>query len=270
MNDKIRHFESSECRRIQGLLDDFLADELSIETNQSILSHLEDCSLCGQERQRRERLKLTLRTSWNALTSPSPLKSKIEHDTLSPYRLLPFPFRLAATLLITLVGAALFLTLTGQLQLDETQLQAVDHYRFAVQDHLECKGRPLSADESILRISGLIEQNYPAYQFAGAMDCDVGEASFTHYMFRNSNSAELLSVLIEEHEEDQTLPERGKRLDLGDLTLRRVQEGSVALVSLETEHHFLYMIGDGFSSQEFAVLTERVAPSLKSALLAVG
>jgi len=123
MNDKISHFESGECRRIRGLLDDFLADELSIETNREILSHLEGCTLCGQEQQRRERLKRILKTSWNSLASPSPLKSIIEHDTLSSYRLLSLPFGLAAALLITLVGGALLLTLTGQLQLNETQVR---------------------------------------------------------------------------------------------------------------------------------------------------
>jgi len=76
--------------------------------------------------------------------------------------------------------------------------------------------------------------------------------------------------MIEKHEENQTLPERGRSLDLSDLALHRVQEGSTTLVSLQTKHHFLDMVGDGVSSKEFALLTERIAPSLRIALLEVG
>ena len=74
---KVRVFESKECGRIQKLMDHFLAGELTVESNQEILLHLEDCSTCRQEEKSRVEARRILSEGWVSQPTPPDLEDKI-------------------------------------------------------------------------------------------------------------------------------------------------------------------------------------------------
>ena len=50
-----------DCRAFKELLDSFLSDELTVETNHAILWHAERCIACRAEMGARQRLRVLLR-----------------------------------------------------------------------------------------------------------------------------------------------------------------------------------------------------------------
>jgi hypothetical protein len=54
---------SPECQRIRELMDSYLSEELSVETNHEVLRHLATCEACAGEAQRRLRLRRMLSQS---------------------------------------------------------------------------------------------------------------------------------------------------------------------------------------------------------------
>ena len=51
---------STECRHIRELMDSYLSEELSVETNHVVLRHVAECPTCGEEFRRRQRLRTLL------------------------------------------------------------------------------------------------------------------------------------------------------------------------------------------------------------------
>jgi hypothetical protein len=51
---------SANCREIRELLDSYLSEELSVETNHAVLHHLATCSACADEARRRQRVRRLL------------------------------------------------------------------------------------------------------------------------------------------------------------------------------------------------------------------
>ena len=80
-----------------------------------------------------------------------------------------------------------------------------------------------------------------------ALAQDLVQETFTHYLFRGGSG--ILSVIIERHGANETLPRRGSALTLADLTLRSVNEGPVAVASMDAAGYSAHVIGNGFSRQ---------------------
>ena len=51
---------SAECRDVRELMDSYLSEELSVETNHAVLRHVAECPACGEELRRRQRLRALL------------------------------------------------------------------------------------------------------------------------------------------------------------------------------------------------------------------
>jgi Putative zinc-finger len=51
---------STDCREIRELLDSYLSEELSVETNHAVLHHLATCPACADEVRRRQRVRRLL------------------------------------------------------------------------------------------------------------------------------------------------------------------------------------------------------------------
>lgn len=109
---KVSQFESKECRRVQKLLDHFLAGELAVETNQEILLHLEHCSVCREEENSRMRVRQVLKDSWNSQPVPSDLKEKITGGLVSKSSALPVFLCLVAGLFLLAIALGILMLLS--------------------------------------------------------------------------------------------------------------------------------------------------------------
>jgi len=266
---KIKKLERVECTQVKRLLDDFLSDELSIETNRQILAHLEFCTDCSEEREQRAGIRSALKHAWESVSAPATLQQQIKEATSRKQISLSIPLRIAAAFLITVLSVAAYFSLVENDVFHLTEVQVVDHYRQIAFDHLRCTGRPAGDSPLALHQEELEAQlgRLPgAYNLVGIMDCDVEGASFVHYVFRGG--AGLLSVMLEARDETQILPAKGATVNIAGSEVRMIREGPLVVASLATPDYFVYIVGDGFDSEGTIELTEQLLPPVQEALIA--
>jgi hypothetical protein len=75
--NKVSVLEPKDCKRIQKLLDCFLAGELTVESNQESLQHLEHYSTCRAEERSRLEARRLLVEGWNSKPVPLDLKDQV-------------------------------------------------------------------------------------------------------------------------------------------------------------------------------------------------
>ncbi len=264
---EIKRLQPLECRQVRKLLDDFLSDELSVEVSRQILSHLDGCPGCCEEKSQRVELRELLRQAWNAVDAPPALAETIRTLVTEEGRPVSW-LRLAAGFVLGLIGlAALVFALTW---FAGTKSLAVDHFAAVIQDHLRCSGKPvetqdLPVDPNYPRLRQAIETMPQGYSLVGVMECHVGEARFLHYLFRGENGA-LLSVMLEPRQPGHRLTRRGDSVKVVDLQARTVEMGPVTVTGTQLSAYFVYLVGDGLDRRESLLLAERLMPILQELL----
>ena len=71
------NFKEAACKRIRPQLDNYLSNELSVETNHEVMKHLEACAACSQELEARMRVKNLVRRAVQSETAPPVLRQRI-------------------------------------------------------------------------------------------------------------------------------------------------------------------------------------------------
>jgi len=71
------NFEDGHCKRIRSYLDSYLNNELLVETNHEVLTHLEMCEACSRSLQDRARLKVQLKRAVMQEYAPAALRERI-------------------------------------------------------------------------------------------------------------------------------------------------------------------------------------------------
>src|SRR5437016_5987005 len=72
------NFEPNDCSKVREFMDSYLSDELLVETNQQILSHLNKCERCVAIMEDRKRVRHLLRRAIDHQEIPAGLEQKIK------------------------------------------------------------------------------------------------------------------------------------------------------------------------------------------------
>ncbi|MFQ5929535.1 MAG: anti-sigma factor family protein [Acidobacteriota bacterium] len=269
---KVSQFESKECRRVQKLLDHFLAGELAVETNQEILLHLEHCSVCREEENSRMRVRQVLKDSWNSQPVPSDLKEKISGGLVSKSSALPVFLRLVAGLFLLAIALGVLMLLSPSVGEKTGTVMAFDHSPEAAQDHLNCSGQlppptaVLPLDPVAVSMQQALKEVDDSYQLIETRLCEVGDVHFVHYAFEGRGRR--MSLILEEKSNHQHLVVRGDAPEkvLHGVEVILLQRDSLSLAYLETPNYFVYLISEEREPNQTFQLTEKIIPSLKAAL----
>ncbi len=268
----VTDFESRECRRVRKLLDDFLTGELTVETNQEILAHLEHCPACRQEKNLREEVRRTVRSAWNSQVVPSGLEGKILNNLTGRRFSMTMFMRMAAGLLLVVLalsGSLLWLSSDHQSSLLDG---VIDHYDQVVQDHLNCSGEPAPSglplpldDVESDAVRALQAAGHP-FQLIATNLCRLGDARFFHYVFGDSSGH--LSLVLEQRSEGQRLSREGAEIErfINGMKAVCLRRGSVSLVSVESPNYFVYLASETSELQQTLELADGILSSLKVAL----
>jgi anti-sigma factor RsiW len=93
---------NSGCQHVREVMDSYLAEELSVETNHEVLRHLGGCPDCAAELKRRQRLRALLSQALDVTTAPEQATARItqalDRERHSWRRVAPFA-GIAATLI---------------------------------------------------------------------------------------------------------------------------------------------------------------------------
>ncbi len=74
------NFEDGHCTRIRSYLDSYLNNELMVETNHEVLTHLETCGACSRSLEERARLKAQVKHAVMQEYAPAALRERIASD----------------------------------------------------------------------------------------------------------------------------------------------------------------------------------------------
>lgn len=74
------NFEDGQCKRVRSYLDSYLNNELMVETNHEVLTHLEECDACARSLEDRARVKAQLKRAVMQEYAPAALRARIGND----------------------------------------------------------------------------------------------------------------------------------------------------------------------------------------------
>jgi anti-sigma factor RsiW len=267
-------FESKDCGRIQKLLDHFLAGELTVETNQEILLHLENCSTCRQEEKSRLEARRVLSKGWVSQPIPPDLEDKIVKGLEAKQGPLPASLLRAAGFFLMVLGLGAALLFFPWLGENGGALMAGTHYDQIVGDHLHCSGHQTPA-ESVMPLDSVqpsleaaLHEMGESYQLVAIRLCRVGEVALIHYVFEGEGRS--MSLLLEEKSNLQHLALQGDEparvLDGMKVILLEEDQALITLAGLETSDYFVYLVSEEEEPGQTFQLAEELIPSLKAAL----
>ena len=265
-------FEAGDCGQVAGLLDDFLSDELAQQVNRQVANHIASCPVCREERERRDRLRESLRKSWNGLQAPAALAEQVravlgDEEFTEPAASPTLSWwKMAAAVLLAVVGLSVVFLIQSRHGVERGAGQVVDHYAAVIEDHLNCTGHPadpdtLPLDPEYPRLRQALDRLPEGYVLVGVMECQVRDASFIHYLFRGDGGV-LLSLMLEPRELGQSLAVRGVEDRLQGVRILSFSEGELALAGLEIPGFFVYLIGDHFDQERVVQVAEDLFPAL--------
>ncbi|HSR67352.1 MAG TPA: zf-HC2 domain-containing protein [Acidobacteriota bacterium] len=259
-------YQPKDCSRTLQLLDDFIAGELSVESNRDLLSHLESCSACTAERQSREETRQSVRRAWESQPVPEGLQERILDGLDSPPGMMRYLSRAAALLIATLALYALW-------QFYPLSVEAVDHYYQALRDHFKCSSDPGEHGQLPVLPSnpawGEALAELPGeYSLGMAHFCQAEGVSFIHYPFLTRDGEHRISIVLEVRRDGQQLASREDlaRQVIASLDVNVFNHPEATVIAAEDEDFFIYLVSEDTDQELLAAWTEALMPRLKSLL----
>jgi len=268
------------CQQFRKLIDSYVSDELLIETNHDVLTHLENCADCRNElaacREQRTRLAVAVRNSSDLRIDPAfavRLREDLRQAALTPSlweQIWTFkaPFVAAAVVGVVLVFAigVLFVfkkpsdgnySLTASAISEMVNLAVGDHENCAIHFALKEKPIPLAvAAEKYGRFyDGLDKTVADAlktgdYKFVEAHSCVYEGQRFAHIVLKHGDK--VVSILVTRTDTvEQTSP-----TTLG-------QFGGYQTASSLGTHYAFFVISD-LPEQENLTLANDLSPAIAS------
>ncbi len=229
------NFNEAVCKQIRTQLDHYLSNELSVETNQEVMKHLEACAACSQELEARMRVKNLVRRAVQSETAPPALRQQIEgriRASESLFSFMPFSPRwalAAAAAVVVVLGGVMALRWRTNRLYDDAGAQA--EYIRAVSarlprvetvglaDHLHCavfrrfpKEYPAEAvaaqqlgPQFVQLVSNVKEKMPGEYRVVMAHRCSYAGRHYVHFVLKSDSN--LLSLVITEKQPGESFGE---------------------------------------------------------------
>lgn len=268
---RLIHRGRPECQQVCLLLDDFISGELSIETGQQILSHLDTCPDCRAQKRVCEKMRRAVKSAYYSEPVPAHLEDSIRR-TVGRYDFLSVRTLSIAAGLIAPFFLALFFLLSNPSFFKREVV--VDHFRAVAEDHLDCQGKRLH-EANLLLLPELNEvekalsrREEDGYVFVEVTECQLDGESFLHYKFQGREGS--FSLMVEDRDSTETLPASRFARSVSDVRVYTAHQYGVGLASLSGPKHFVYLLAEGQSQEEVASLAGRVIPTLKRTLFEAG
>jgi len=285
---RVVSLRSKICEKSRENLDAYISGELLIETNQDVLQHLENCTVCCDSVLVRLRLKDRLKQTVSATPVPSDLRDRLEtairrqassrqgravwpHWSLAAAVLLVLGLTVSALRLVNLRSPSAEITLaTRDLTVSE---QAAALLKIGISDHIHCVMESRS-DEEFLTSEQIAQEMGPHYQglipavrkelpegffISTGHRCAVGEREFVHMVLKHGDA--IVSVAITEN--------TGPGFPAGDSNVSSVEAAGIALhrdqlqslqaIGFQAKGHLAFVVSS-LGHEENLQIAARLAP----------
>lgn len=262
-------FRPRDCKNALQLLDDFIADELSVESNRALLMHFEACESCRREKEARELLRGEVQRRWQEQPVPRGMEDRLR-QSLESRQSPRWHFAAGLAAAVILGAVALFLALP----FGSNSSVAVDHYFHAIEDHLRCD----KADESHALQTPISEEHRQQMELVlrdlpgdfhlhAAHLCKFEEVRFVHYRFKGSHG-QSLSLILEARGQDERLAELAKsvRSNVEGVPVKVITREETSLLAFESDQHFVYLVLGDTDRERTLNIARNLLPSIKDSL----
>jgi len=258
------------CRDFQELADSYLSDELLVETNHDVISHLETCADCRRELAARRSLRSKLRSGFEGAPDlrmskefDARVTAQLRHAALNQTRIPVAKYvAIAATLLIVFGLVFLVVRQRERSQMTPTLVESVagDHRDCALHHRLDEKsidldeaGRKYDPAYIDLVSAVMAEGRLPAgVELVEAHSCVFKHRRFGHVILRYRD--QLVSVLVTSIDtKDHSGSTEAKD------AFPEVQSDGFQMTHFETTRHAVYVVS-GLSKTENRSIAEAIEP----------
>lgn len=257
------------CKDFRELADSYLSDELAVETNHEVFSHLGNCAACRQiltaRRELKEKLQNSFRNSPEFQIDPVftvELKEKLHEEFLGKKSWFDWkvfvPVFASFLIMITLGFALLYerepTDVSMQKYLVEMSQKAIGDHKYCALDKIkewETDARQVSAEKAVF-VKPLQDGNTEIIE---AHDCIFEGKIFTHYILRRDEK--IVSVLkIASENSSQT------NAKLGDSIISEREDG-LQMAKFQNEESLIFVISDMTETENLS-LARTLSDSLRS------
>ncbi len=276
------------CEQVRSYLDSYAGDELLVETNHEMQTHLETCRACSSELEERRRMKSLLRRAVGAEVAPARLRAKIHsqiHATRPAYAFALTSQRMAiAASLAVILGLGTWgavaiwsgsrnvaATLTSEFNptLSEAAMRVLDiglgdHVHCAIDNNLNVRYVGLKTIEMDGEYAALIpavrERVGANFEVVAAHNCLVGEREFTHLILEDH--AAIVSVVITKRGGDEfPANDRFAYVETSGTQLYSGRTPDYAVTGFQVGEHLAFVASNLNESENLRVASQ-VAPVL--------
>ena len=235
-----------DCQHVREVMDSYLSEELSVETNHGVLHHVAECRDCAAELKRRQRLRALLAATLDVAVDADRVRARITHAVDREQRSWKRVARLGAVA-ATLVAAVAVVYWAG----NRVDAAAYDD---SAEDHIACaltypEGTVYDADRAAKNLVSPFEQivdavgrSHGVYRVIDAHMCPYKGRNYAHVVIRGDGQT--LS-LFAEHAERGALPETPTTVLVGDtLDIHATTRLGYRISAVATRDHRLFLISE--------------------------
>jgi hypothetical protein len=253
------------CGRIERYLDYYMDSELTVESSDEVLRHLESCEHCSQEIEERLRVRRNLQRAVATIQAPAALETRVRASLRTQRRnssaFWRLPLAVAAGLVITIGGATGYHEWAGARRVTASILQ------IGLGDHVHCSGKgnlqsEAPPDPSLAQQLSVYKELLPIvkakladYKFVEAHICHFKGRAFVHFVMRGGG--EPVSVILTR--------KRGETFPASWNPLRGDSISGLSIAGFETRSHLVFLCS-GLNESRNTQLASSLMPAVKDAI----
>jgi hypothetical protein len=235
-----------DCQNVREVMDSYLSEELSVETNHGFLHHVAGCRDCAGELKRRQRLRALLSATLDIATDANRVTARITQAVDREQRSWQRIARFGAV--AAMLAAAVAATYWVGAPVDAAA------YDDAAEDHIACAltypdDAVYDADRAaqnlappFLDIAGAVGLSHGAYHVIDAHMCPYEGRNYAHVVLRGGGQT--LSLFAERAERGALPDTPATVLDGDTLDLHATTRLGYRIAAVETRDHRLFLVSE--------------------------
>lgn len=272
-------FGQKGCEKIRRYLDSYLSNELLVETNHEVLRHLERCTGCTEELDRKIRARKLLRGAVKAQAPPPALEERVRKAVRARAAAAPGAsewqrWAIAAVVVLgVILGGVKGIRMRQEYVARQAALLAV-----GLQDHVHCAlagnypATPPSLAQmaekmgpGFVQLVPIVEAKLPRYRVLQGHRCSVNGRPYEHIILRGDHG--LMSVVVTRKQPGESFP-RGVLapvLNASGIPMHDARLDDLAVSGFETRD-FLVFVVSNLSGNANLEVAESLAPRVRGVL----
>jgi anti-sigma factor RsiW len=235
-----------DCQRVREVMDSYLSEELSVESNHGVLRHVAECRDCAAELKRRQRLRALLSETLDVPVNADHVRVRITHAIDRELRSWQRVARLGA-IAATLVAAVAVWYWAGR-RVDAAA------YSDSAEDHVACaltysSGTVYDSDRAAHNLAppfehivDVVGQSHGVYHVIDAHMCPYKGRNYAHVVIRGDGQT--LSLFAERAERG-ALPDTPTTVLAGDtLDVHATTRLGYRISAVATRDHRLFFVSE--------------------------